>query len=447
MGSSPGNLSADEKREIRFKRWLSPIGVKFINAQAESAYQAKANRIYDAVRLKKEPDRVPVIVNVGMFPAYYGGTTLYEAMYDYGKIRPAWLKFLREFDFDTFNSPGMVPPGRALEILSPKATVWPGYGLSRAATVYQYVEGEYMRADEYDALIRDPSDFWLRTYMPRVAGVFEPFRKSPSYTSTFGLAGGLLGSLIPYTMPEVQDMLQKLIEAGKETAKWMDVIRNFDREAMESGFPAFQGPVAFAPFDIIGDFLRGTRGIMTDMYRQPETLLRALDVVTDLQIKSVITRANISGDLGVWFPLHKGDDTFMSLQQYQTFYWPSLKRTIEAFTDEGLIISLYAEGYYETRLETIKDLPEGVVHWQFEKTDMVKAKKILGGRACISGNVPASLFISGSPRTIKEYCRKLLRDCASGGGYILSGEAHIEKGNPDNLRAMIEAAKEYGVYT
>ena len=47
---------------------------------------------------------------------------------------------------------------------------------------------------------------------------------------------------------------------------------------------------------------------------------------------------------------------------------------------------------------------------------------------------------------MKEYCRNLIEVCGKAGGFILTGGAAIDKGNPDNLRAMIDAVKEYGVY-
>ena len=73
---------------------------------------------------------------------------------------------------------------------------------------YQFVEGEYMEADEYDALIKDPSDFALRTYMPRVLGALEPLRKLYPFTSAMGMAHGFL---IPYALPDVQAALQALV--------------------------------------------------------------------------------------------------------------------------------------------------------------------------------------------------------------------------------------------
>jgi uroporphyrinogen-III decarboxylase len=60
--------------------------------------------------------------------------------------------------------------------------------------------------------------------------------------------------------------------------------------------------------------------------------------------------------------------------------------------------------------------------------------------------VPSSLLCTGTPQAVKEYCRKLIEVCGKGGGFILTGGASIDKGNPDNLRAMIEAVEEYGSY-
>jgi uroporphyrinogen-III decarboxylase len=145
-------------------------------------------------------------------------------------------------------------------------------------------------------------------------------------------------------------------------------------------------------------------------------------------------------------PLHKGDESFMSPKQFETFYWPSFKKVLVGMINEGLVPMPFAEGRYGARLEVIKELPRGSTIWSFEDIDMARAKKILGDSACIAGNVPASLMHAGTPQEVKEYCRKLIETCGPGGGYILTGAAGMNEGNPDILRAYMEAAKEYGVY-
>ena len=435
-------LTPEEKREERFKQWLSPPGVKFSSPEAEKAYKARATRFIDVYKLK-EPDRVPCILPAAHFPAYYAGTNLHTVMYDYDELKRAWLKFLHEFDMDTYFGPGLVPSGKVLEIIDYKLYKWPGHGLATNTTTYQCVEGEYMKADEYDALIKDPSNFWLRTYLPRVLGAFEPFRMIPPFTT---LEEIVTTSFVPYGIPEVQAALQTLLEAGRESMKWLAVVMDCIREALESGFPAIAGGFAKAPFDTLGDTLRGTQGIMMDMYRQPDKLHEAMARIAPLTIDSAVAAVNASGTPVVLMPLHKGADGFMSGKQFETFYWPTLKKVVLGLTDEGIVPLLFAEGSYNTRLEIIKELPRASAVWYFDKTDMARAKEILGDTACIVGNVPTSLLMTGKPQEVKEHCRKLIEVCGKGGGYILAGGANIDEGNPDNLRAMMAAAKEYGVY-
>jgi uroporphyrinogen-III decarboxylase len=136
----------------------------------------------------------------------------------------------------------------------------------------------------------------------------------------------------------------------------------------------------------------------------------------------------------------------MSEAQFRKFYWHSLREVVLGLIEEGCVPFLFAEGRYNNRLDIIKDLPVGKVLWHFDQTDMDKAKKVLGGRACIAGNVPTSLLLTGTPQAVKNYCRHLIEVCGEGGGFILTGGASIDKGNPDNLRAMIEAVEEYGIY-
>jgi uroporphyrinogen-III decarboxylase len=86
------------------------------------------------------------------------------------------------------------------------------------------------------------------------------------------------------------------------------------------------------------------------------------------------------------------------------------------------------------------------VAWVFDQTDVAKAKLILGKTCCISGNVSSSMVVTGDFKMVKEYCRKVIGTCAPRGGCILAGGAQVDEGNPENLRAMLEAAKEYGTY-
>ena len=432
-----------EKREKRLKRWLSPPGAEFINPEAEKAYKARLTRIIDAILLKK-PDRIPVILPAGIYPAFYAGMTLQKVMYDYEELRRAWRKFLHEFRGDTHSSPAVVPSGLVSEMLDSRTSKWPGHGLAPDARMFQFVEGEYMKPHEYEALINDPTDFFIRIFLPRAFGVLEPLKNLSPFTHSLGMPTLFLRS---YARPDVRTAFQTILDAGEELARWSDVIVDFNREAVNTGFPSLRGGFAMAPFDTIGDTLRGTQGIMLDMYRRPEKVHEAMEIITPLNVEAAVSAADATGGPVIFMPLHKGDDAFMSEKQFETFYWPSFRKVIMGLIEEGCVPLLFAEGKYHSRLEMIKDLPKGTVLWQFDQTDMAEAKEVLGGTACISGNVPTSLLCTGKPQAVKEYCRKLIEVCGQDGGFILTGGASIDRGNPENLHAMVKAVEEYGVYS
>jgi uroporphyrinogen-III decarboxylase len=445
MGKTWAELSPGEKREERFKQWLSPPGVSFPNSQAEKAYKERVTRFTRAFKLQK-PDRVPVILPaIGNYPAYYAGTDLHTVMYDYDKMTRAWLKFLQDFDkdMDTFVPPAMVPPGKALEAVDYKLYKWPGHGIAGNTTSYQCVEAEWMKASEYDALIKDPSDFWLRIYMPRVFGAFKAFQTLPPLTSFEEIA---IQSFVPFGMPDVQAGFQALLEAGRESLLWIAAVGTVAVAAMAAGFPGIMAGLAKAPFDTLGDTLRGTQGIMMDMFQRPDKLHAAMERIVPLTIASAISAVTPGGAPLVIMPLHKGADSFMSIKQYETFYWPTFKKVVMAIVNEGITPILFAEGSYNKRLDIIDDFPKGTVAWYFDQTDIFKAKEKIGDKCCIIGNVPSSLLMTGKPKEVKEHCRKLIEGCAKGGGYILAAGANIDTGDPENLRAMMAAAKEYGVY-
>jgi hypothetical protein len=438
------SLTPAEKRQQRFAWWLAADGINFVNAEARKAYRERVQRMIDVYEVR-EPDRVPVSVPTGNLPAVLAGLTYHDLMYEPEKALAAYEKFNKESNLDTYVGPGGMP-GRVLDAIDYKLYVWPGHGLPLDAEGFQFVEGEYMTVDEYDDLIRDPSDFWMRQYMPRVMGILEPFRQLPPYTDVWEIVN-VTGWLAPFTRPDVQGALKKIIAAADELSKWNRIMAQNARRGAELGYGGARGAMAKAPFDTIGDTLRGTKGVFMDMYRCPDKLTKAMDVVADLTIHSALTSLSASRGVLVSFPLHKGADGWMSEKQFLTFYWPSLRKVILALINEGILVSLFAEGSYDTRLEICNEFPKGAVAWLFDKTDMAYAKKILGDKCCISGNVPASLLHAGTPKEVKEYCRKLIEDCGKGGGYILTaGNAAVEKANIENLRAMLAAANEYGVY-
>jgi len=411
----------------------------------EELFQERNKRVEDAVQLR-EPDRVPVAPYFGFFYANYGGITCEEAHYDYDRWKMAVIKTVTDFQPDMYPNPRtiLLAPGPLLDLVDFKQIKWPGHGVSPDHS-FQFVEGEYMKAEEYDAFLDDPSDFVVRTYLPRIYGALEPLRMLPPLRSMMtGYAAAHLTAVL--ARPEIINAIETAIRAGAESARWRSIMDSIQEELAGMGFPSCAHSIAVAPFDVVGDFLRGTRGVMLDMYRNPDKLIKATEKILPMQLQAGVFIAKRSGNPRVFIPLHKGADGFMSLEQFKTFYWPTLKKLITGLIDEGLTPSLLIEADYTSRLETIRDIPKGRAIYHFELTDIFQAKEVLGDIVCIRGGVPNSLLCIGTTQEVRDYCKKLIDVVGRGGGFIMDATAVIDEAKPENVKAMVDFTKEYGVY-
>lgn len=207
--------------------------------------------------------------------------------------------------------------------------------------------------------------------------------------------------------------------------------------------------ISEAPYDILGDYFRGTMGIFEDL-TDPDMhgyIDQACDMFAEQQIQALqYFRYADMPVKRVFFPLHKAMDGFMDDAQYERFYWKPLKKIMLALIDMDVTPYIYTEGPYNTRLDFLTDVPKGKVLYHFEKTDMKAAKQKLGGIAAICGNLPVSDMEFGSKEDIVRQIRELLETCAPGGGYLFDFDGSLENCKPENLDAMFETLEKYGNY-
>ena len=432
------------KQELFLEKWSSGEGVEFISEDAQKAYQYRCNLIKDAIQLKKAPERVPVVPIEVWAPMDLYGIKPKDAMYNPDILGKTYYDFTLEYDVDATGIAPMVGYGPTLETLEYNLYKWPGGGLSENLT-YQFVEKEYMQVEDYDHLIEDPTDFLLRKYMGRICGALKPFSDlAPLYgLQEVTLSNSLFCSL---GAPHVQEAFQKLLEAGRHSFEWINKLGPHLGKIIASGYPFCAGGAAKAPFDFIGDSLRGTTPLMMDMYRRPEKVLEACERLVPTMIKMGVGDAMANNNPLVFIPLHKGADGFMSNDQFEKFYWPTLKAVMMGLIDNGCVPICFVEGGYNERLEYLTDVPKGQCVYYFDRTDMAQARKILEGTACIGGGFPISLIVTGDTKQVEDETKKLLDSAAGDGGYILGIGCAMDEAKEDTLKAFINTGKEYGRY-
>jgi uroporphyrinogen-III decarboxylase len=137
----------------------------------------------------------------------------------------------------------------------------------------------------------------------------------------------------------------------------------------------------------------------------------------------------------------------MSLKQFETFYWPTLKDVMLQLIAKGFICRSFAEGDWGPNMKYWREIPKGKIVLKIDRADMFKAKELVGDKICLQGNVPPSLLEFGTPRQVQNYCKKLIDIVGEGGGYIMDSAMSIDRGAKiENVIAMIRFTTKYGVY-
>ncbi len=402
----------------------------------------RETRIMNAIQLKPT-DRVPVISSIGYFPAKYTGIPCSAAYYDFDAWYEAYKKTLPDFPADIVYAQPFTP-GKALEILAPKTMRWPGHGVDPYQG-HQAIEIDNLKADEYDVYMNDPSDFMFRIFLSRVSDNLAGLAQIPKLSEVAGAMGAQALALV-FAEPKVAKAINTLQKAGREMRRWQPKIKKFSQMMLDMGFPQYFQGAAMPPFDVISHSMRGMSGTMMDMFRQPEKIEEMCEFILKKTLERTIPEPTENGYTRIFMTNTRGSDEFMSMKQFQRFYWPTFKKLVTALIKRGLTPCIFFEGNFTSRLEYLLEFPKGSLLARFDTTDIFRAKEVLKNHVCIEGNVPSSLLQVGTVQDVKDHCKKLIDICGKGGGYILSPRSSTDEVKPENLKAMIEFTKEYGKY-
>ena len=261
------------------------------------------------------------------FALDYGAVTFREAMTEFDKAFAAYVRQYEDTDFDAYVGPEFIFPAGMFEALAWNRVRLPGVHLPGDKS-FQFVEAEYMKAEEYDEYLDDPSDWVLRKYLPRLSPKLEPLAQLPPLRNMLVFHQGLPDLVLAAAEnPGVVDAMKALQASGEAVQEWYEYLGRIDQElGGRLGIPHLLGAIAAAPFDIISTYYRGWRGAIVDMYTQPEKMKALMERLLPWQLQYGIDGAKALGHPIVTVYLYKGADGLMSDEQYEEFYWPTLKK-------------------------------------------------------------------------------------------------------------------------
>jgi uroporphyrinogen-III decarboxylase len=244
-----------------------------------------------------------------------------------------------------------------------------------------------------------------------------------------------------FLQPGIKEAFDAIFEAGKTAAEHMKKASVLNADMEKLGMVNLSQGMVAAPFDVVSDYLRGMAGTMMDMYRHPDQLVRTCELIYRWQLetgKRTTGSAKLGNPKRVGTALHRGSDGFMSLKQFEKFYWPTFKQLVLDMVELGYVHIPFYEGNWEQRLEYMLDFPKGKTVARFALTDLKRTKEVLGGHTAIMGGVPHTMLQASTPNEIDAYCKDLIETVGKGGGFILSSSTGVtNEAKPENVAAMI----------
>jgi hypothetical protein len=99
-------------------------------------------------------------------------------------------------------------------------------------------------------------------------------------------------------------------------------------------------------------------------------------------------------------------------------------------------------------LESFAELPDRSIIYHVDQDDIFDVHRRIGGKFCLSGGVPNFVLAYRSPAEVRACCKKVIDGVAKDGGYIMDASAIMQNDTRvENVRAMTEFTREYGVYS
>jgi len=233
-------------------------------------------------------------------------------------------------------------------------------------------------------------------------------------------------------MMKLSKIAPKVVE---NTIKWWEHFK----------VPTFSDGAGATIFDLLSTF-RGSTNFMKDIYRHKDKIIEISDKYTDDFIRMGEYGITQSQGKTLLVGGVRASSDFISIKHFEELFWPYFKKTVSTYVKKGYIVQMHMDTNWTDRLHYFLELPKGKIYLHMdERTDIFKAKEILGGHLCIEGNLKPSLFTIGTPNMIEKQVKEIIDKSADGGGLIIGSEIP-DDAKLENIKAMCDTCKTYGSY-
>ncbi len=376
---------------------------------------------HDAIKMEKKPERVPHMSNFWAWMILDAGYKLSEAILDYKIVEKIVIEFQEKYNFDY-----LAYTGQRLNRLRNIFGASPHKLNDEKECVY-YEDIPLVNSSEFEELGESYLKCMWERALPRK---FENFN---------------------------QDMPIDLFkQAGLELIafrKCQDTI--ISRLMKEYGIPRKYSDKSAAPFitpsfETLFTSLRGIKALSIDMRREPDRLEAVINAMDEaLVIPSITALAQApkgrNKDLVFDCTTTLLGHTILNRKQIERFFWPTLKRLLDAVVAADKSIYMFVEGQSEPLWDYLASYPKGHIVLHIEQDDILKARKRLPN-CCLAGGMPVDILGNGTKQECVDYAKRLVDEVGAEGGFILSQNKMVSSRidcKAENIKAVSDFVCEY----
>ena len=211
----------------------------------------------------------------------------------------------------------------------------------------------------------------------------------------------------------------------------------------DAGIPCVCSFIMGTPFELFCGG-RSLENFFMDLMDTPDLVEEAFKVTMDFKMKQYNGMLAAVKPLGVWVGGWRGAPYMLSMEIWERFVWPYMKQFAELVLAHGATPIFHLDSSWDRGLEHFREMPEKKCIMGLDsKTDIRLAKKILGDRMCLLGDVPPELLAFGTPEQTFDHATALIRDIGPEGYILASGCDVPSNAKKENVKAMREAALKY----
>jgi uroporphyrinogen decarboxylase len=271
--------------------------------------------------------------------------------------------------------------------------------------------------------------------------------------TVFGVEHRGVGCGIPINPPLAGANLKQVHEYDWPDRQWIDVSQVRAQAAAWGRRYAILGG-DWAPFWHDANELLGMENLMCQMHDAPEIVDAVMDHVVDYYVRvNERVFASAADLLDVFFI---GNDfgsqagSLISPAMFRRFIFPHLQRLTRLGRNYGLKVMMHCCGSFTPLMPLMIEAGiDGLQGLQPCTPDMTPAtlKARFGSNLLFNGCIDSHhVLIAGTPESVREKTREVLKIMKPGGGYVLSASHDyiLEETPVENVLAMFDAGRQYG---